>query len=58
MLTQFTAAFSAEGINIDNFVNKSRGEYAYSIVDAAAASVAVIEKLNAIDGVLKVRVVK
>lgn len=58
MLTQFTAAFSAEGINIDNFVNKSRGEYAYSIVDAAAASDAVIEKLNAIDGVLKVRVVK
>ena len=58
MLTQFTAAFSAEGINIDNFVNKSRGEYAYSIVDAAAASNAVIDKLNAIDGVLKVRVVK
>lgn len=58
MLTQFTAAFSAEGINIDNFVNKSRGEYAYSIVDAAAASAAVVEKLNAIDGVLKVRVVK
>lgn len=59
MLTQFTAAFSAEGINIDNFVNKSRGEYAYSIVDAAAAaSDAIVEKLNAIDGVLKVRVVK
>lgn len=58
MLTQFTAAFSAEGINIDNFVNKSRGEYAYSIVDAAASSAAVVEKLNAIDGVLKVRVVK
>lgn len=58
MLTQFTAAFSTEGINIDNFVNKSRGEYAYSIVDAAASSAAVVEKLNAIDGVLKVRVVK
>lgn len=58
MLTQFTAAYSADGINIDNFVNKSRGDFAYSIIDAAAASDAIVEKLNAIDGVLKVRVVK
>lgn len=58
MLTQFTAAYSAEGINIENFVNKSRGEYAYSIIDASAASASAVEKLSAIDGVLKVRVVK
>ena len=58
MLTQFTAAYSADGINIDNFVNKSRGDFAYSIIDASAASDAIVEKLNAIDGVLKVRVVK
>lgn len=59
MLSQFTTVFSADGINIDNFVNKSRGEYAYSIIDASAASSnAVVEKLTAIDGVLKVRVVK
>lgn len=58
MLSQFTTAYSAEGINIDNFVNKSRGEYAYSIVDASASAAAVVDKLAAIDGVLKVRVVK
>ncbi|MBQ1392176.1 MAG: 3-phosphoglycerate dehydrogenase [Lachnospiraceae bacterium] len=58
MLTQFTAAYSADGINIDNFVNKSRGDFAYSIIDASAASDAIVEKLNAIDGVLKVRFVK
>ena len=58
MLTQFTAAYSADGINIDNFVNKSRGDFAYSIIDASAASDAIVAKLNAIDGVLKVRVVK
>ena len=58
MLTQFTAAYSADGINIDNFVNKSRGDFAYSIIDASAASDAIVEKLNGIDGVLKVRVVK
>ena len=44
MLTQFTAAYSADGINIDNFVNKSRGDFAYSIIDASAASDAIVEK--------------
>ena len=59
MLSQFTSAFSADGINIDNFVNKSRGEFAYSIIDASAASSdAMVAKLTAIEGVLKVRVVK
>ncbi|MBQ1688139.1 MAG: 3-phosphoglycerate dehydrogenase [Lachnospiraceae bacterium] len=58
MLTQFTSAYSADGINIENFVNKSRGEFAYSIIDSAAAPESIVEKLNAIDGVLKVRVVK
>lgn len=59
MLSQFTSAFSADGINIDNFVNKSRGEYAYSIIDASATSSdAMVAKLTAIEGVLKVRVVK
>ena len=59
MLSQFTTVFSADGINIDNFVNKSRGEYAYSIIDASVASSdAIVEKLTAIVGVLKVRVVK
>lgn len=59
MLTQFTAAFSAEGINIDNMVNKSRGEYAYTVIDVASVvTQGMIEKITAIDGVLKVRVVK
>lgn len=59
MLSQFTSVFSAEGINIENMVNKSRGNYAYTVLDIVAASNdAIVEKLNAIDGVLKVRVVK
>lgn len=59
MLTQFTAAFSAEGVNIENMINKSRGEYAYSVIDVASgAEAATVEKIAAIDGVLKVRVVK
>lgn len=59
MLTQFTGVFSAEGINIENMINKSRGEYAYCVFDIAAeATQTLVEKLNAIDGVLKVRIVK
>lgn len=59
MLTQFTAVFSAEGINIENMINKSKGEYAYSIFDIAATSTdSLVDKIKSIDGVLKVRIVK
>lgn len=59
MLTQFTNVFSSEGINIDHMTNKSRGEYSYCVFDIdSASSQELAEKLAAIDGVLKVRVVK
>lgn len=59
MLTQFTGAFSAENINITDMVNKSRGDYAYTVIDVEASNnQTVTEKLAAIDGVLKVRIVK
>ena len=39
--------------------NKSRGDYAYSLLDVSTAvSDDVVSKLNAIDGVIKVRIVK
>ncbi|SFR82088.1 phosphoglycerate dehydrogenase [Anaeromicropila populeti] len=59
MLTQFTAIFSKEGINIENMINKSRGEYAYCIFDIGAASTDhLVEQLQDIEGVLKVRIIK
>lgn len=59
MLAQFTSLFSAETINIENMINKSRGEYAYTILDICTpATEETVEKLSAIDGVLKVRIVK
>ncbi len=59
MLTQFTNVFSSEGINIDHMTNKSRGEYSYAVFDIdSASSQALVDKLSAIDGVLKVRIVK
>ena len=59
MLTQFTGSFAALDINIANMVNKSRGEYAYTVIDVDThVNGDVTTKLNTIDGVLKVRVVK
>lgn len=59
MITQFTAAFGEAGINISDMTNKSRGEYAYTMMDIdKAANDAIVAKLAAIDGVFRVRVVK
>lgn len=59
MITQFTAAFGAAGINISDMTNKSRGEYAYTLMDIEkSADEKILEQLNRIDGVFRVRVVK
>ncbi|MBO5353845.1 MAG: phosphoglycerate dehydrogenase [Lachnospiraceae bacterium] len=58
MLAQFTSVFSAEGINIDNMVNKSKGESSYTVLDVDAANEAIAAKLEAIAGVRKVRIIK
>lgn len=59
MITKFTACFGDVGINICEMTNKSRGEVAYTMMDLEAPATAeIIEKLNCIDGVFRVRVVK
>ena len=59
MITKFTACFGDVGINISDMTNKSRGEVAYTMMDIEApATSEIVEKLNAIDGVFRVRVVK
>ena len=59
MLTQFTNVFSSEGINISHMTNKSRGDYSYCVFDIDSKSTPEFaDKLNAIEGVLKVRIVK
>ena len=59
MLNRFTEVLSDEGINIDHMTNKSRGDYSYCVFDIDSDSTQEIaDKLNAIDGVLKVRVIK
>ncbi len=59
MIGQFTSLLAKEGVNIPNMINKSRGDYAYSLLDLdVAANEALVGKLEAIDGVLKVRIIK
>ncbi len=59
MITKFTAVFGDAGVNISNMVNKSKGEYAYTVMDLEApATEEALEKLRSIDGVFRVRIVK
>lgn len=59
MITKFTGCFGEAGINISDMMNKSRGEVAYTMLDVEAPATAeMIEKLEAIEGVFRVRVVK
>ena len=59
MITRFTGVFADKGINVTDMVSKSSGDWAYTILDTAAKSNDEIVKLiEAIDGVVKVRVVK
>ena len=59
MLNRITNVFSEAHINIAHMTNKSRGDYAYCVFDIdSESSKEVADKLSAIDGVLKVRVLK
>lgn len=59
MLSRFTSLFSKDGINIENMVNKSLGNFAYTILDICSDEVdGVAEELEAMDGVIRVRIIK
>ena len=58
-LGRFTAAIAGENINIAGLTNKSRGEYAYTMLDLDHhPSEDVVDQLREIEGVLRVRVIK
>ncbi len=58
-IAKFTAVFDNGGINIEDMTNKSKGDYAYTLLDLGTpATDEVVEQLKGLDGVLKVRVVK
>lgn len=58
MLSQFTSMMAEDGINISDMTNKSKGEYAYTIMDVEGDVPADAENdLRNIEGVLRVRVI-
>ena len=59
MIGQITSAFAKNGYNISDLTNKSKASRAYTLIDIESkASEKLVDELNAIDGVLKVRVIK
>ncbi len=58
-LSSITSVFSSKSINIENMMNKSKNDYACTILDVATDAGADIEKeIYAIEGVIKVRIIK
>lgn len=58
-LSQFTSVMASEHINISDLLNRSKGEYAYTMLDLdSMPSQVAIEKLRSIGGVLRVRVIR
>ena len=59
LLSRFTTAVAADGINISDMLNRSKGEFAYTMLDLdSPVPQAAVEHLKQIDGVLRVRVIK
>lgn len=58
MIARFTAAVSEAGINIDSMTDKSKGDYAYSIIDVdGKADEKLVKAIEEIEGVIRVRVI-
>ena len=59
MIGQITGILAAGNVNISDMTNKSRDKYAYTLLDLEnPAEEDMVEKLKAIKGVLRVRVIK
>ena len=57
MIGQITGVLAGGGINISDMTNKSRDKYAYTLMDLESVPDDIlVQKLNAIQGVLRVRV--
>ena len=58
-LSKFTTVLAEENINISDLINRSKGEYAYTMLDLdAAPTVDAVKCLGQIEGVVRVRVIK
>ena len=59
MLANITTLLAKDRVNVENMTNKSRGDYAYTMVDLGAkVDEKVIQDVMDLDGVIRVRVIE
>lgn len=58
MLTQISGVFSACNINIEKLNNQSKKDFAYTMLDVDSADDKLIADIKAIEGVIRIRVIK
>lgn len=59
MLNQITATLMEKEVNIDNMINKSKKGFAYTVIDTnALIEDETLEALNAVEGIVRVRVIR
>jgi D-3-phosphoglycerate dehydrogenase len=59
MVGQISTCLASAGLNIAELLNRSRGEYAYTLIDAeGVADEPLLQRIRAIDGVLSARLVR
>ncbi len=59
IISRITTAVAEENVNIENLINKSKGDYAYTMLDVGAFDeAAVTEKINAIGNeIIRIRII-
>ena len=58
-IASITTVVGNEGLNIENMVNASKKDFAYTMLDVVGDIPATVEgKINAVDGVIRVRIIK
>ena len=58
MITKITGLVSDDGINIENLLNKSKGDYAYTMLDVNECDAASVSAhIGAVEGIIRVRVI-
>ena len=59
MISSVCSKLSEIGVNIESMASQSKKEYSYSILDVASdVSEDVINAIKAVDGIVRVRVIK
>ncbi|MGB3763193.1 MAG: phosphoglycerate dehydrogenase [Ornithinimicrobium sp.] len=58
MVGQISAVLADAGLNIADLINKSRGDYAYTLIDVEGdVDTAVVDKITSIEGILRLRLI-